>query len=148
MVEAGCWHKVQPKSFTTKSTVQQQWTTWGQFCGKHSETFVVPVEAACNLMNCIQWCRSVTLWMNVMDSIYIKKKKKTLNQRYHLFFVQCILLPFQNLAPTLPTMQFNSEWRHRRLLIRLHAASCGITKGFISHPFYTCSGTPQDLQNT
>ena len=61
------------------------------------------------------------------------------------FFIPGILLPFQNLVPTLPTMQHATE---RQDFIRLHCFFCSHKRLYINFFiffFYICRSTPQDL---
>ena len=79
--------------------------------------FVAPEEAACNLINCLQWCHSVAKW--VMKAPGKNKRAGT----GVVIFIPHVLLPFPDLLPTLPTMHLSINITFIILFIRFRAFS-------------------------
>ena len=107
-------------------------------CAKNSiKLSEAPEEASINLIKCLQWCHSLAqLHCGYCSWQVWKRKRKNVKKKCGSFvFKWSIKSPtvfwaaFQNLVPTLPTMQF-SLWHPWLQFIRLHAVSSGATKGF------------------
>ena len=107
--------------------------------------FVAPEEAACNLINCVQWCQSgVALWLMLVKAAHCTALLHSWIQLYKVntkepditFSLTC------NLLTSLPTMQ-HSHWV-TSLEAKTRSDYMQRWKDF-SYFFQKCNSTPQYL---